>query len=41
MSSIFSIVVHIIVASVITVHRHLAMSPAHLSRQLGSGATTI
>jgi hypothetical protein len=41
MSSVFSIIVHIIVASVITMRRHSAMSPVHLSRQLGSGATTI
>jgi hypothetical protein len=41
MSSIFSIAVRIIVALVITVRRRSAMSPAHLRRPLGSGATTI
>jgi hypothetical protein len=41
MSSVFSIAVCIIVASVITVRRRSAMTPAHLRRPLGSGATTI
>jgi hypothetical protein len=41
MSSVFSIVVRIIVALVITVRRRSAMSPTHLWRPLGSGATTI